>query len=98
VALLPSLPLHQTPTLRERHLGDVQGFTDSEAKKVRAEAFACMRSGQRIPGGGESAEDLKGRMLAAVAEIARRHPGGRVGAISHGENHSLHLVLHYFIL
>eukprot|EP00798_Chlamydomonas_sp_ICE-L_P006434 gene6434-3063_t len=73
--------------LRERHLGDVQGYTNAEAKEKQPEAFQALfhRSwGVQIPGGGESRKELQQRVVAEVERIAAKHIGQRVLLLSHG--------------
>lgn len=68
------------PGLRERHIGVLQGLTNSEAPLQQPEAWAALQSGNhatRIPGGGESLNDLKERLRATLLGIAAQHPGGR---------------------
>lgn len=77
VAATTGLPVQTLKGLRERHLGIVQGLTDSEAKVKCPKAFEQMRSGQSIEGGGEDDADFKVRVAETVREIAARYPGGR---------------------
>ncbi|GAB4818808.1 hypothetical protein N2152v2_005854 [Parachlorella kessleri] len=81
------VPAVQQPQLRERHLGVIQGLTYREAEVQMPEAYRALMShstSERIPGGGESAEDLQDRVEAALNAIARAHPGQRVLVVSHG--------------
>jgi broad specificity phosphatase PhoE len=57
----------------------LQGLTCDEAAAAEPEGLAALRSSRsdmRIPGGGESLDDLQGRVVAAICEIASQHRGG----------------------
>eukprot|EP00197_Chlamydomonas_leiostraca_P008106 CAMPEP_0202867708 /NCGR_PEP_ID=MMETSP1391-20130828/9580_1 /ASSEMBLY_ACC=CAM_ASM_000867 /TAXON_ID=1034604 /ORGANISM="Chlamydomonas leiostraca, Strain SAG 11-49" /LENGTH=232 /DNA_ID=CAMNT_0049547771 /DNA_START=6 /DNA_END=701 /DNA_ORIENTATION=+ len=87
------LPVATTPGLRERHLGLLQGLTPEEAVAAQPAAFEALRGGltARIPGGGESAQDVHDRVAAEVQRIAALHPGQRVAVVAHGGViHALH--------
>jgi broad specificity phosphatase PhoE len=66
------------PGLRERHFGTWEGLFDHEV----LERFPEAATGPW--GDGETTEEMNERVLAAVREIAARHPGERVLAVSHG--------------
>jgi probable phosphoglycerate mutase len=66
------------PALRERHFGTWEGMTDAEILR----RFPDAHPGQW--GDGESAEEMAGRVLAALHAIAESHPGGTVLVVSHG--------------
>jgi broad specificity phosphatase PhoE len=71
--------VQQHPGLRERNLGILQGLTYAEGPAVQPEAWAALQSSSdstRIPGGGESLDDLQQRMTAALLDIAGQYPGG----------------------
>jgi 2,3-bisphosphoglycerate-dependent phosphoglycerate mutase len=71
--------------LRERHLGLFQGSTRPEAKAGWPEEYRRLKSGDAdyaVPGG-ESHRALMERTLATLGEIAARHPGKTIGAITH---------------
>eukprot|EP00878_Enallax_costatus_P011786 GHUV01012303.1.p1 GENE.GHUV01012303.1~~GHUV01012303.1.p1 ORF type:complete len:204 (+),score=63.17 GHUV01012303.1:210-821(+) len=79
--------VHEHPGLRERHMGLLQGLTYAEAPVKQPMAWATLYSdgsSTRIPGGGESLDDLQERITAALLEIASWHPGKRVLVVSHG--------------
>ena len=63
------------PGLREIDVGSWTGLTREQVA-------------ERFPGAerhdGETVEDFRARVLAAVERIARSHPGGRVLVVSHG--------------
>ncbi|CAL8465578.1 g5114 [Coccomyxa elongata] len=75
------------PSLRERHLGVLEGLTGQEAAAQQPVAWSALCSGRsdaRIPGGGESEDDLTARVVAGVEAIAARHPGQKVAVFTHG--------------
>jgi uncharacterized phosphatase len=68
------IPLVEDPGLREIDVGSLSGLTRPEVE-------------EQFPDGApdaESREEHLGRVLAAVEEIAARHPGERVLIVSHG--------------
>ncbi|CAI0553742.1 unnamed protein product [Linum tenue] len=85
------------PGLRERHLGDLQGLSLSEAAKASPEAYEAFlshKTSQEIPvclmsitmfrGGGESLDKLYERSTSSFQRIAAKHRGERVVVVSHG--------------
>ncbi|KAF6256513.1 histidine phosphatase superfamily [Scenedesmus sp. NREL 46B-D3] len=81
------LQVQQHAGLRERHIGLLQGLSSREAPLQQPRAWAALQSGDcsaRIPGCGESLDDLGQRLSVTLLEIAARHPGKRVLVISHG--------------
>lgn len=81
------LQLATQADLRERNLGVLQGLVKQEAQVKEPTAWGTLLNGgsdARIPGGGESEEDLGSRVQKAVNEIAEAHPGGRVAVVTHG--------------
>ncbi|GJP50595.1 hypothetical protein CLOM_g9745 [Closterium sp. NIES-68] len=73
--------------LRERSLGVLEGLIRDEALRKHPEAYLTLASkdwSQPIPGGGESLEDMYGRVTAAVNHIAKEHLGQRVLLVTHG--------------
>eukprot|EP01062_Namystynia_karyoxenos_P019373 TRINITY_DN17284_c0_g1_i1.p1 TRINITY_DN17284_c0_g1~~TRINITY_DN17284_c0_g1_i1.p1 ORF type:complete len:243 (+),score=23.73 TRINITY_DN17284_c0_g1_i1:88-816(+) len=84
---LPLPPAHLLPELRERHLGCLQGCTREEGKERYPDAwrvFTQCGQDQRLPGGGETASDVRRRAVAAIQRIAAEHLGGTVVVVSHG--------------
>jgi probable phosphoglycerate mutase len=72
--------------LRERHHGLIQGKTKEEFRDQYPEEFAAFDSGDpeyALPGG-ESARQRLERNIACCAELAARHPGGRILIVAHG--------------
>ncbi len=72
------LAVEELPALREKHFGTWEGLLDTE---IRAR-FPAASTGPW--GDAETSEEVSERILAALHEIARRHPGGRVLVVSHG--------------
>jgi probable phosphoglycerate mutase len=72
--------------LRERHLGLFQGHIIQQAREQWPEEYRRLRSGQAdyTPPGGESQRALSDRVVAAVTEIAGRHPGETLAVVTHG--------------
>jgi broad specificity phosphatase PhoE len=71
--------------LKEIDMGELEGIL-SAGLKLRFDEFIC-RSGEdrqpdRIPGG-ESVCDVQKRAWEAMKNIARRHPGATVAAVTH---------------
>jgi probable phosphoglycerate mutase len=72
--------------LRERHLGVLQGLTREDARRDLPAIYEGYRTGGAdfvIPTG-ESAAQCSARVLAALAEISRRHAGERIVIVAHG--------------
>ncbi|XP_075105817.1 phosphoglycerate mutase-like protein 4 isoform X1 [Nicotiana tabacum] len=81
------LEVIKDPDLRERHLGDLQGYSPRETAKNRQKAYQAFVSGQKdleIPGGGESLDQLYQRCTSCLYRIAKKHRGKRVVVVSHG--------------
>jgi probable phosphoglycerate mutase len=75
VAATKELPVRLDPRLRERAFGSWEGLTREDIE----ERF--------LPDDrpdGESDEDVRTRVLAAIDEIAAAHPGQQVLVVSHG--------------
>jgi probable phosphoglycerate mutase len=87
VAEVLGLPLLAEPGLRERHYGSFEGRTFDELERDWAAEFARWRAREpdfALPGGGESLLALQARVGEALETLARRHPGERVVAVTHG--------------
>ncbi|XP_077224788.1 phosphoglycerate mutase family protein [Tasmannia lanceolata] len=81
------LEVTQDSTLRERHLGDLQGLVLREAAKIKTkayQAFLSPKTDQEIPGGGESLDQLYHRCTSSLERIASKHKGERVVVVTHG--------------
>ena len=60
---------------------DSQGLTYTDAPHAEPEAWACMQSDStatKLPGG-ESLDELRERLTAAVLDVARSYAGGACG-------------------
>jgi probable phosphoglycerate mutase len=87
LADLLGLPLIAERGLRERHYGMFEGQTFDALERDRADEFERWRHRDpdfELPGGGESLRVLHARVEAALTALARRHPGQRVAAVTHG--------------
>ena len=74
------------PRLRERHFGVFEGLTGGEIEANYPADYARFKSRDQahvIPGG-ESALQFRARVFACFHEIAARHAGELVVAITHG--------------
>ncbi|KAG2559919.1 phosphoglycerate mutase-like protein 4 [Panicum virgatum] len=82
--------------LRERHMGYLQGlkwddavnknpdvFRGSDIFKITAGSDPDSRN-QKIPGGGESLNQLNERCISYLNKVAQEHTGERVVVVSHG--------------
>lgn len=78
-------PIH-SEGLKERHFGRVQGMTKQDLSVMHPGLHADIM--RRDPAchfeEGESSDQFADRVVAALHEIARRHPGERVLAMTHG--------------
>ena len=74
VAATHGLEVRLDPRLRERSFGSWEGLT--------REDIAAFPEGSRHDG--ETDEEVRARVLAAIDEIAQRHPGQQVLVVSHG--------------
>ena len=74
VAATHGLDVNLDPRLRERSFGSWEGLT--------REDIAAFPAGSRHDG--ESDDEVRERVLAAVEEIASNHPGEQVLIVSHG--------------
>jgi len=72
--------------LREYYLADRQGLTHDEYAALAPEEFVAFRGGDfDVVPGGETAEDVSGRMVAALQELLDSiGPGELAVAVSHG--------------
>ena len=72
------LDVRRIAALREKHFGTWEGMTDDE---VRARFPHAVNGAW---GDGETSAELEARVVNAVHEIARAHPGESVLIVSHG--------------
>lgn len=81
------LPLAFEPGLRERYYGAFEGLTHHDLERDYPEAFARWRARDvdfDLPGGGESLRRFHARIQGVLFDIARRHEGQRIVAVTHG--------------
>ncbi len=90
LAAIVPLPIQYDSRLREIDIGHWQGMTvverqtfDPEAYAAHQEAFEKNPECARYPGG-ESRNDMRQRVAAALEEIIRKHAGGHVLMVTHG--------------
>jgi broad specificity phosphatase PhoE len=79
------LVVRYDPRLREIHQGEWQGLLVTEIERRHPDLF---RRWQEAPltvtlPGGESIAQMRERVLAAVEDIARQHPGQRLAIVAH---------------
>lgn len=87
IAASHELALRIEPRLRERHYGRFEGRTRDEIERDDAQAYRRWRArepGFALPGGGESLLELHARVEQALRELAQRHAGRTVVAVTHG--------------
>lgn len=86
VARLHDRPVHTHAGLRERGFGRFEGHTWAELETRYPEESRAWR--QRVPDfappGGESLLQLQARVVAAVTDLASRHPGEQILLVAHG--------------
>jgi len=81
-----SAPLHLDPRLREIHQGEWQGLLVAEIQARYGEAFRSRLEDPLsvAPPGGETAEQVKVRVVSAIEAIREQYPSDRVAVVSHG--------------
>ena len=86
VARLHGGQVHSHTGLRERSFGRFEGHTwaELEARFPDETLLWRKRAPDFAPPGGESLLALKARVVAAVTELASRHPGEQVLMVAHG--------------
>jgi broad specificity phosphatase PhoE len=70
--------------LREVDVGSWSGFSRTELETADPEGIRRWLEGDRGWQGGESYEEMADRVVAALLEIARAHPGDQVLVVCHG--------------
>ncbi len=80
------LPLRIDPRLRERHFGALQGRFYEELQRDAPEVHERMRSRDLDfdLDGGETLPRFHRRVCDVLADLAGRHPQGRIVVVSHG--------------
>jgi broad specificity phosphatase PhoE len=84
VAERHGLPLHRLRALREVDVGSWAGLTRDEVAARFPVAYRRWLDGGAGWDDGESYERMGARVVAGVADLATRHPGGRILIVSHG--------------
>ena len=80
-----ALPLEVDAGLRERHYGALEGrHADDVAALMDDVIEGVIVDATAHPGGGESLEEFLHRSRDALARLARRYPGERIIAVTHG--------------
>ncbi len=71
--------------LREINIGRWQGMLSTDIEAQYPEEFARWHKSPLTtrPPDGEDLQALAGRVLEAISEIERRHPGQRIGIVAH---------------
>jgi len=79
-------PRRDVPTLRELERGAWAGLALAALREKDPEAWeAWLRDPATTrPPGGESLQDLRARVLPALADLVRAHPDGTLALVSHG--------------
>lgn len=75
-----------SPQLGERNFGRWEGLTFDEIESRYPEELRDWMkdpAGHR-PTGGESAEDVRARVMPIFGKLVRRHPGRRIAVVAHG--------------
>ncbi len=85
LARLTDISIRLDPRLREIHQGAWQGVLVEEIERRWPDEFAGWRRDpwHHRPPGGERLQDVQERVLAALYDIAARHPGGTVAVFTH---------------
>lgn len=86
VAKATSLPINETPGLREMNFGCWEGLTFDEIKKKYSDIYEVWRSSPiqtSIPDG-ETLLELKKRVLDTIDDIISKHEGENILIVSHG--------------
>ncbi|EFJ39591.1 phosphoglycerate mutase [Volvox carteri f. nagariensis] len=88
VAGRPSVvQIHTSIALRERALGVLEGLTMREAAVRQSDACRLLRGQDEdtaLPGGGESVNAMRRRVVAEIDRICSEHPGRTVLVVAHG--------------
>lgn len=81
-----SLRVRTEPGLRERSFGILEGLDLARIDEIAPEAAAARKSRDpHLPiEGGESLGQFQARILATVEDLAQRHSGERILAVTHG--------------
>ena len=77
------LPVTEDAALREIDVGSWSGLTRGEVAERFPDGFARWQAGE-IGHDGETREELTERVVGAVEDVARAHPGETVLVVTHG--------------
>ncbi len=82
----PEHTIVKEPSLRERHLGILQGLTGAQALLEHPAAWDAFkaRDPARALEGGESLGEFSRRVTGFVERVLRQHAGGRLLLVTHG--------------
>ena len=80
------LPVHLDSRLREIHQGEWQGMLFSEIQARHAQAYQDQKQNPLgfAPPGGETAVEVRQRIVSAAQDLIRLHPGDTIAVVSHG--------------
>jgi len=86
IAKALNLPIETVHDLHERDLGCLKGhsYDDLRAQVLKDPSYDPARGWSWKPEGGESYEDVRERVMAAVDQLLRRYPRDEVVVVSHG--------------
>ena len=79
-----AIPVQLDPRLQELSLGDWEGMTFESMRGEGGAMKRLVREPDFTPPNGESQNLVRKRMVAAIEEISRRHPGQNVVLVTHG--------------
>lgn len=82
----PERTIIKEPSLRERHLGVLQGLTGAQAMLDHPAAWDAFKSRDpaRALEGGESLGEFSRRVTGFVERVLHQHAGGRLLLVTHG--------------
>jgi alpha-ribazole phosphatase len=86
IAARHGLPVVSFPDLREKHFGVWEGMTFGEVAERFPEQWARWLADPPSvrPDGGETYEEMRDRVLKALAGILAQHPAEQVAVVAHG--------------
>jgi broad specificity phosphatase PhoE len=86
IAAALDLPVHPLIALREMHVGAWSGMTSAEVRERHPDQWERYSRGEDGPRGGhgETQAALAERVVGAVEELVRTHPGQRLLVVTHG--------------
>lgn len=85
IAAATGLPLDAMPAWREHDMGAWTGLTREEIEQRWPEEYANYRAGSETlkPGGGESRQEFRARILSAKQGVEAHYAGKRVLVVTH---------------